>query len=63
MSIKGTECTEPSLNFLALCMFNSVHASQKADVRDILDCDYKVFVQIVNMLLDQISSKKRQLNK
>ena len=34
-----------------------MHASQKVDVRDILDCDYKVISQIVNMLLDPISSK------
>ena len=34
-----------------------MHASQKVDVRDILDCDYKVIAQIVNMLLDPISSK------
>ena len=25
--------------------------SQKVDVRDILDCDYKVIAQIVNMVL------------
>ena len=41
----------------------SVHASQKVDVRDILDCDNKVIAQIVNTLLDPISSKKRQLKK
>ena len=40
-----------------------MHASEKADVRDILDCDYKVIAQIVNMLLDPISSKQRQLDK
>ena len=34
-----------------------MHTSQKVDVRDILDCDYKVISQIVNMLLDPISSK------
>ena len=39
-----------------------MHASQKVDVRDILDCDYKVIAQILNMLLYPISSKKRQLN-
>ena len=49
MSIKGTECSELSLNFVALCTLNlvisySVHASQKADVRHILDCYYKVIV-------------------
>ena len=49
MSIKGTECSELSLNFVALCMLSlvisySVHASQKADVRHFLDCDYKVIV-------------------
>ena len=40
-----------------------MHASQKVGVRDILDCDYKVIAQIVDMLLDPIGSKKRQLNK
>ena len=39
-----------------------MNASQKVDVRDILDCDYKVIAQILNVL-DPISSKKRQLNK
>ena len=29
-----------------------MHAIQKVDVRDIIDCDYKVIAQIVNMLLD-----------
>ena len=38
-------------------------AKRYEDVRDILDCDYKVIAQIVNMLLDIIISKKRQLNK
>ena len=47
MSIKGTECSELSVNFVALCMLNlvishSVHASQKADVPRFLDCDYKM---------------------
>ena len=67
------------MNFVALCMLNlvflnhmqgeygtslySVHASQKVDVRDILDCDNKVIARIVNTLLDPISSKKSQLNK
>ena len=27
----------------------SVHASQKVGLRDVLDCDYKVIAQIVNM--------------
>ena len=39
-----------------------MHASQKVGVRDIPDYDYKVIAQIVNMLLDPIGSKKRQLN-
>ena len=67
------------MNFVALCMLNllflnhmqeeqgtslySVNASQKADVPDVLDCNYKVPAQFVNMLLDPISSKRRQLNK
>ena len=41
----------------------SARLSQKVDVRDIRHCDYKVIVQIVNMLLDPISSKKRKFNK
>ena len=28
-----------------------MRVSQKVDVRDILDCDYKVIAQIVNMVL------------
>ena len=28
-----------------------MHVSRKVDVRDILDCDYKVIAQIVNMVL------------
>ena len=36
-----------------------MHASQKIDVRDIVDCNYKVIAQIANMLLHPISSKKR----
>ena len=67
------------MNFVALCMLNlvflnhmqgeqgtslySVNASQKADVPDVLYCNYKVPAQFVNMLLDPISSKRRQLNK
>ena len=40
-----------------------MHVSQKVDIRDILHCDYKVIVEIENMLLDPISSKKRKFNK
>ena len=73
MSVKGTECSElcgivyvkPSYLIshagrIGTSLY-SVHVSQKVDVRDILDCDYKVTAQIVNMVL--VSSKKRQLNK
>ena len=38
-------------------------AKRYVDVSDILDCDCKVIAQIVNMLVDPIISKKRQLNK
>ena len=72
--MKGTECSElcgvvyvkPSYLIshagrIGTSLY-SVHVSQKVDVRDILDCDYKVTAQIiVNMVL--VSSKKRQLNK
>ena len=67
MSVKGTECSKlcgvmyvkPSPKSHAGRIRGSVHASQRVDVHDILDCDYKVIVQIVNMFLDPISSKKR----
>ena len=68
MSVKDTECGElcgvmyvkPSvLKSHAGRIINSVHASQKVDVRDILDCDYTVIAQVVNKrLLDPISSRK-----
>ena len=60
MSVKGTECSElcvvmyvkPSVvhmkgdkGLVYTCLY-SVHASQKVDVRDILDCDYKLIAQI-----------------
>ena len=74
MYVKGTECSELCVCMLNLVFLNhmqgewgtslnSVHANEKADVRDVLDCDYKVIAQIVNMLLDPISSKQRQLGK
>ena len=70
MSVKGTECSElcgvmyvkPSRENKGL-VYTQCMLAKRQDVRDILDCDYKVIAQIVNMLLDPISSKKRQLNK
>ena len=64
MSVKGTECSELCLNDMQEEEGTtlSAHLSQKVDVRDILHCDYKVIVQIVNTLLDPISSKKRKFN-
>ena len=47
----------------ALVYTQCMHASQKVDIRDILHCDYKVIVEIENMLLDPISYKKRKFNK
>ena len=67
------------VNFVALCMLNLVFLNhtqenkglvyiqcmlaKKEDERDILDWITRWLPQIVNMLVDPISSKKRQLNK
>ena len=61
MSVKGTECRELcGVMYVKPVVLNhmqgesgaslySVHASQKVGLRDVLDCDYKVIAQIVNM--------------
>ena len=69
MSVKGTEysalcgvmCVKPSVVGRQGTSLNSVHASQKVDVRDILDCHYKLIAKITGtaMLPDEkcLSSK------